>query len=606
MSDTGPLLKRLLTGALFVLLAVAVATALRIVERQRMPEPVSRSNLTWGIGQAATETLQAADAALAAALPGSTVDGKAVLARFDTLQRRLGTLESGEEARRLTADQPEFQALIEASGRDLAAARTLAERLPEPTAALGMRATLEPLAPRFLQLAALAHAESAAQRAADQSTLSRLHWTLAGLLSASLACGAGLAWLIDGRRQRLMRQAIAAKDVAEAANLAKTQSLANISHELRTPLNGVLGMLQMLRLGPLQPQQASYTEAAYRSGQVLLAQISTLLDLARLEGGKVAFAQEPFALFDVLQDVKDVLGAAAEAKNLRFFLSVSPDLPRRVVGDAERLRRVLFALVGNAVKFTETGHVSLTAEPAEAARPGGVGLRFIIRDTGVGIPARKLDTIFEPFSQADNSSTRRYGGAGLGLAIAHDIVGRLGGDIRVTSTEGLGSEFRVTLTLGVDTSPPPPPARPATEIEIRALLVDDDMVSRMVAAAFLRHAGHLVAEVSDSEAALGSLERERFDVVIVDYHMPGISGTTLARRIRDSEAASGRRTPILGLSAAADSADRAACLAAGMDDYLTKPVDNQQLVTTVERLARERREHPAGGALQQPPAPGRL
>ena len=339
-------------------------------------------------------------------------------------------------------------------------------------------------------------------------------------------------------------------------------------------------------------------------------QISSLLDLARIEGGKVAFAQEPFVLLDVLHDVEEVLGASAAAKNLRFFLSVSPDLPRRVVGDSERLRRVLFNLVGNAVKFTEVGHVSLTAEPAEAARPGGVGLRFIIRDTGIGIPPSKLTSIFEPFSQADMSQTRRYGGAGLGLAIAHEIVERLGGDIQVTSTEGLGSEFRVTVTLGVDTSPAPPPESPpasaehAEGTEIRVLLVDDDRVSRLVVAAFLRHAGHLVAEVSDADSALGSLERERFDVVILDYHMPGVSGATLARRLRESEATFGRRTPILGVSAAADSADRAACLAAGMDDYLTKPVDNIQLVGTVERLARDRRQRPQGSPLKEPPAAG--
>ena len=602
MLDKRHPLKWLLTGVLLVLVVIAVITSLLIVERQRTLERVSRYNLTWVVSQAATETLRASEVAVAAALPGSKVGRDEVLTRLDILENRLGILESGE-ARNFAASRPEFRSLIDDFDRNLAAAHKLAEQLPSVEAALGIRAILEPMAPRFVQMAAAANSRSGALVAEDQAKLSRLHWTLAALLFAILACTAGLAWLIDWLRERLIRQAVAAKEAAEAANLAKTQFLANISHELRTPLNGVLGMLQMLRLGPLQPQQQSYTEAAYRSGQVLLGQISSLLDLARIEGGKVAFAQEPFALIDVLHDVEEVLGASAATKNLRFFLSISPDLPRRVVGDAERLRRVLFNIVGNAVKFTEVGHVSLTAEPAEPSRMGGVGLRFIIRDTGIGIPPAKLATIFEPFSQADMSNTRRYGGAGLGLAIAHEIVERMGGDIQVTSTEGLGSEFRVTLTLALDTSPEPlresqPLPPPAEGTEIRVLLVDDDRVSRLVAAAFLRHAGHLVAEVSDAEAALGSLERERFDVVIMDYHMPGTSGATLARMIRESEATLGRRTPILGLSAAADTADRAACIAAGMDDYLTKPVDNMQLIATVERLARDRRQRAPGASVK--------
>jgi signal transduction histidine kinase/ActR/RegA family two-component response regulator len=594
MLDKRHPLKWLLTGALLVLVVIAVVTSLLIVEQQRTLGRVSRYNLTWVISQAATETLRASEAAVAAALPGSGVGKDAVLTRLDILENRLGILEGGE-AKRFAASRPEFRTTITDLDQSLAAARELAEDLPSPQAAIAIRARLEPLAPRFVQMAAVANTRGGALVAEDQAKLSQLHWTLAGLLFAILACTAGLASVIVWMRERLIRQALAAKDAAETASRAKTQFLANISHELRTPLNGVLGMLQMLRLGPLQPQQQDYTEAAYRSGQMLLGQISTLLDLARIEGGKVAFAREPFRLLDVLNDVEEVLGASARAKNLRFFVTISPDLPKRVIGDAERLRRVLFNIVGNAVKFTEVGHVSLNAEPAEPERPGSAGLRFIIRDTGIGIAPGKLSTIFEPFSQVDMSTTRRYGGAGLGLAIVHETVERMGGDIQVTGSEGLGSEFRVTLFLELDQTPEPrnlseplPVAGEGTALGV--LLVDDDRISRMVAAAFLRHAGFSVTEVGDAESALSCLERERFEVVILDYHMPVTSGATLARQIRESEAPLGRCTPILGLSAAADAADRASCLAAGMDDYLTKPVNNEDLVATVERLAHDRRQ----------------
>ncbi len=385
-----------------------------------------------------------------------------------------------------------------------------------------------------------------------------------------------------------------AKEDAEAASKAKSEFLAIMSHEIRTPLSGVMGMLQLLREPGHENEQAEWVRAALEASRHLNQILSDVLDISSIESGKMHLRRTPFTPKSVITPVLGALAESARAKGLALTTEVAPELSRPLLGDAGRLRQIVFNLVGNALKYTERGEIHIEAYPLPVVPAGAdLALHIAIRDTGIGIQDEKLKIVFEPFTQIENPYTRRQGGAGLGLNIVKRLVDLMGGSLAVCSEPEVGTEVHVTLPLAfaepeagsATQEGDPVPALPP----LRLLLVEDERLNRLAVSRMLEQAGHAVIAVGDGRGALAALKAESVDAVFMDIQMPDMDGMAATRAIRaDASLGDAARVPIIALTAHAMSGDRERFLAAGMDGYLSKPVERAELERELARVLSER------------------
>src|SRR6185437_5319441 len=370
-----------------------------------------------------------------------------------------------------------------------------------------------------------------------------------------------------------------AKEAAEAASLAKSDFLANMSHELRTPMNGILGMTELALDTPLSAEQREYLHLVKGSADSLLLLLNEILDFSKVEAGKLELESAPFSLRESLGDTMKVLGLRAHQKGIELVWRVLPSVPEALQGDAGRLRQIVVNLVGNALKFTERGKVLMEVEKRDGTEREVV-LHVSVLDTGIGVAKEKQKLIFEPFTQADNSTTRRYGGTGLGLGITRRLVEMMGGEIWLESEEGQGSTFHFTVRLGLQPQAiEKAPAQKSSQQSgngggMSILLAEDNPVNRALARRLLEKHGHRVAVSENGRQALEYLEGPKggVDAVLMDVQMPEMDGLTAIRTIRTKEQSTGGHLPIIALTAHAMKGDREKCLGAGADDYLTKPI----------------------------------
>ncbi len=393
----------------------------------------------------------------------------------------------------------------------------------------------------------------------------------------------------------------AARDATEAASRARSEFLAVMSHEIRTPMNGIIGVAGLLLDMPIDPIARQYVNIMHESGNHLLQLINDVLDFSKLDAGKLELEEVAFDLPGTVSGAMELMASQAREKGLTLALDVERTVPRMVTGDPGRLRQILLNLIGNGIKFTETGGITIRLR-SEARAAGGIKLTCAITDTGIGIPPGKAHRLFEQFSQVDSSVSRQFGGTGLGLAISRKLAEQMGGSIGVESKLGAGSTFSFDICLKQAAQPEPLPDTTASEAEAtprsRILVAEDNNTNRLVVTRMLERRGHRVDCVHNGREAVEAVRSIPYDLVLMDMMMPEMDGLSATRAIRALPCAAAR-VPLIGLTANVLTTDKEACLAAGMNGFLTKPVTADRLAETI-RLVLAHKQPPPRPDTQKP------
>ena len=569
---------------------------------------LGNDSVMWNYAQLYSESLRLQNA-LMLWQPGS--DSQLQL-RYDIFASRVDLAFTGRD-RQLLSDSPLFQEVVHVMHGYMAMADVWLGVKPE--ARLDRRAVqemleampsmLERLQPLMLEVNQkvtefdMGRREAVRRQIITTTLIAALQFTLVSLFAI-------LAWRQQKRTdeqheamRRLNENLIAANHAAEAGNRAKSSFLANMSHEIRTPMNGVIGMLSLLADEPLQPRQRDYLSTARESAEHLLELLNDILDVSKLEEGKIRLELAPVDLHALLSDLCDLLRPSGEKKHLTLQRVIPPQVPRWVMADGLRLRQILLNLLSNAIKFTREGEVILSVD-ATPVEEGRYHIAVAIRDTGIGIGPEQMALLFQRFSQADISITREFGGSGLGLEISRSLAQLMGGEISVESEAGKGSCFTLIWCCEPCAAPAPPVAEPSPSSDAgegrRILLVDDNRTNREAVAVMLSRAGHQVQEASHGEEALSMLATTPVDAVLMDMQMPVMDGVAATRAIR-SAATPWADVPIIAVTADVMDDARQRYKEAGMNGFLPKPVERAQLLDEVRRVVTAGDERPDGRVL---------
>jgi signal transduction histidine kinase/CheY-like chemotaxis protein len=597
-----------LLGLMGVALALVVAAVALTQARQfaLLKQTVAYQDdyVVLSLYQVEAEYLRLRESWLRATFEGEALDRDALQLRYDIWVSRVGLLRNERTARLMVGNDDYVEPLRAMDAFIARADKILGTTDPRPVDA----AMLAALQPELDALATPIHSMSlsashhVSQQITERNSAVRQHNQVALTLTVFLSLlvlAFGLMAMrqmrLLGERQRALVDLTAhlreARHQAEAASEAKSVFLANMSHEIRTPFHGLLGMLSLLRDTGLNARQVDYLRTATESADHLLTILNDVLDMSLLESGRLTLSEEPVDLRDLLREVESLMRPQAQLKSLALHIDADPAIPEKVRADRTRVKQILFNLVNNAVKFSDRGVVVLDLHRA-SADDGSEELEFVVTDTGIGMDQATLDRLFKRFSQGDESRSRRHGGTGLGLEISRSLARLMGGDVRAKSVPGEGSSFSFRMPLHA-IAPAPKPAVSVTAAadpalggvgSLRVLVAEDHPVNRQYMAALLEGMGHRPFFAGNGLEAVQAIREQRFDIVLMDLHMPlldGVGATLSIRALPDGVAAT---VPIIALTADAFAQTRERCLMAGMNDFLAKPVSPDRLSAMFRRL----------------------